>query len=101
MKNILKFIDQWGGRLSFILIIIVFLKTCSTNSRIEKVESNLTTKLGMIDSTVNVINSKTLSTDEMVEIIEETPFWKSLELEELSDKNRVPINQLKNDYKNK
>ena len=31
-------------------------------------------------------------------LIKTTPFWKSLELEELSDKNRVPINQLKNEY---
>jgi hypothetical protein len=36
----------------------------------------------------------------MVKLIKETPFWKSLELEELSDKNRVPINQLKNESEN-
>ena len=45
-----------------------------------------------------IINLKTISADDMVGLIKSTPFWKSLELEELSDKNRVPINQLKNDY---
>ena len=47
---------------------------------------------------VEKINSKTITTNEMIDIVKETPFWKSLELEELSDKNRVPINQLKNEY---
>jgi len=101
MKGILNFIDKWGGRLTFILVIIIFLKTCSTNSRVEKVENNLTYQIKEIDSTINVINGKTISTDEMIDIIEETPFWKSLELEELSDKSRIPINKLKNDYKSK
>lgn len=99
MKNILNFIDQWGGRISFLLIVIIFLKTCTTNRNIEKVETNLSYQINKIDSAVNIINSKTISTGEMVEIIEETPFWKSLELEELSDKNGIPINKLKNDYK--
>jgi len=98
MKNILNFIDQWGGRISFLLIVIIFFKTCTTNRNIEKVETNLSDKINQIDSTVNVINGKTISTDEMIEILEETPFWKSLELEELSDKNKIPINKLKNDY---
>lgn len=98
MKNILNFIDQWGGKISFLLIVIIFFKTCTTNRNIEKVETNLSDKINQIDSTVNVINGKTISTDEMIEILEETPFWKSLELEELSDKNKIPINKLKNDY---
>jgi len=101
MKTILNFIDQWGVRISFLLVLIIFLKTCTTNRTIEKVETNLSAKISQIDSTVNVINGKTISTDEMIEIIEETPFWKSLELEELSDKNKIPINKLKNEYKNK
>jgi hypothetical protein len=32
----------------------------------------------------------------MVRIIKETPNWKTLEIEELSDKNKVPINYYKN-----
>ena len=101
MKNILNFIDQWGGRISFLLILIIFFKTCTTNKKVEKVQTTLSNQIEQIDSTVNVINGKTISTDEMIEIIEETPFWKSLELEELSDKNKIPINKLKNEYKKK
>jgi len=98
MKNILNFIDKWGGRVSFILIVIVFLKTCTTNIKIERVEKSLSDKLTSIDSIVNNTNQKTISYEEMTKIIKETPFWKSLELEELSDKNKIPINKLKNEY---
>ena len=100
MKTILNFIDQWGCRISFLLILIIFLKTCTTNRNIEKVETNLSAKISQIDSTVNVINGKTISTGEMIILIKETPNWKTLELEELSDKNRIPINKLKNDNEN-
>jgi hypothetical protein len=98
MKNILNFIDKWGGRISFLLIVIVFFKTCTTNSKLERVEKNMVYHIQSIDSTVNTINLKTISADDMEELIKETPFWKSLELEELSDKNRIPINKLKNEY---
>jgi len=98
MKNILNFIDKWGGRLSFILVVIIFFKTCTTNIKIERVQKSLTNQLSHIDSTVNEINQKTIVYEEMIKIIKETPFWKSLELEELSDKNKIPINKLKNEY---
>ena len=39
MKTILNFIDQWGARISFLLILIIFFKTCTTNRNIEKVET--------------------------------------------------------------
>ena len=45
MKNILNFIDKWGGRISFILIVIVFFKTCTTNIKIERVEESLSDRI--------------------------------------------------------
>ena len=100
MKNIISFIDKWGGRISFIVVVLIFFKTCNTNNKIVKSEERINNKLIVVDSTVNDISKKVITTDEMVTLIKETPFWKSLELEELSDKNRVPINQLKNNSEN-
>jgi hypothetical protein len=37
MKTILNFIDVWGNRIVFFLLIIVFFKTCTTNGRIDKI----------------------------------------------------------------
>ncbi len=35
MKSVLNYIDQWGLRIITFLTIIVFFKTCTTNSRID------------------------------------------------------------------
>ena len=50
MKNILNFLDKWGMRISTLLILIVFLKTCSTNSRIDKVQDNLEVTNSKVDT---------------------------------------------------
>ena len=55
-------------------------------------------KTQKLDSLITVsINKPFISKDEMILLLKNTPNWKTLELEELSDKNRIPINKLKND----
>ena len=43
------------------------------------------------------LKDENLTKVEMIKIIKETPNWRTLEIEELSDKNKVPINFFKND----
>jgi len=94
----LQFIDKWGFRMVFPMVLIMFLKTCGTNSKIEKINKELVIKTQKLDSLITVsINKPFISKDEMIFLLKNTPNWKTLELEELSDKNRIPINKLKND----
>jgi hypothetical protein len=37
MKKVFEFLDTWGIRVSSVLVLIIFFKTCSTNTRVEKV----------------------------------------------------------------
>ena len=109
MKKIIEFIDKWGFRMVFPLIIIMFLKTCGTNTRMEKLNKDLVIKMEKLnkdlvfetqklDSLINISNSRPfILKEEMIFLIKNTPNWKTLELEELSDKERIPINKLKND----
>jgi hypothetical protein len=41
MKPILNFIDTWGIRIIFLLVIITFFKTCTTNTRIDSVNDSV------------------------------------------------------------
>jgi hypothetical protein len=41
MKSILNFIDTWGIRVMFFLVIIIFFKTCTTNTRVENVNESI------------------------------------------------------------
>lgn len=41
MKKVLAFIDSWGIRISTVLILFVFLKTCNTNSKIKNAQDEV------------------------------------------------------------
>ena len=43
MKAILNFIDAWGVRIMFLLVVIIFFKTCTTNTKIQNVNDSVDT----------------------------------------------------------
>lgn len=50
MKAILNFIDDWGIRISTLLVLVIFLKTCSTNGKVEKVQKSIVETNVKVDS---------------------------------------------------
>jgi hypothetical protein len=77
MKRITDFLDKWSTRIMFPLILIVFLKTCSTNGKIEKLEKELTKQNIKTDSIVKV------------ETISKTEIEKMLKIEGLKAEKRM------------
>ena len=66
MKSILSFLDSWGVRLMTILVLLIFFKTCNTNTYIRRTNQR-------IDSLSYVIkkqneNIKQLNKDLILEI---------------------------------
>ena len=41
MKTILNFIDAWGNRIMFFLVVIIFFKTCTTNTKVQNVNDSV------------------------------------------------------------
>jgi hypothetical protein len=41
MKAILNFIDDWGVRIMFFLVVIIFFKTCTTNTKVQNVNDSV------------------------------------------------------------
>ena len=41
MIPILNFIDAWGVRIMFFLVIIIFFKTCTTNTKVQNVNDSV------------------------------------------------------------
>ena len=41
MKSILNFIDSWGNRIMFFLVVIIFFKTCTTNTKVQDVNDSV------------------------------------------------------------
>ncbi len=66
MKYIIDFLDKWSNRILLPLVLIVFLKTCSTNGKIEKLEKELTKQNVKTDS---IIKIETLSKKEVEKML--------------------------------
>lgn len=50
MRKVFEFLDTWGIRVSSVLVLIIFFKTCSTNSRVEKTKDSVIKTNQRIDS---------------------------------------------------
>jgi hypothetical protein len=81
----MKFLEKYGQLIMIVLLVLVLFRSCGTGSEVTRVKKQ-----------VEELKSTTISREQMIKIINETPAWKNLEIEELSDKNHVPINFYKN-----
>ena len=50
MKKVFEFLDTWGIRVSSVLVLIIFFKTCSTNTRVDKVRETANKTNERVDS---------------------------------------------------
>lgn len=78
---------------TLVLVFILFIKSCGTTTQLKNVKeqnAQLTTK---VDSLTNIV----LTEQEMRNILETTTLWQTLEIEELSDKNKMPITHYKSE----
>lgn len=83
-----KYLDYF---ILFFAVLTLF-RTCGVSSEIKTVKK----ELEMVKTNLRMVDSSNIKKDEMVRLIKETPNWKTLEIEELSDKNKIPINYYKN-----
>lgn len=97
----MKFIDlikQFAWQILAVIFLLLWLGQGCSNKQLAKtnklVTENNTILVNKVDSLININVSKKEISDMM-----ESTMWKFLELEELSDKNHIPINELK--YKDK
>lgn len=76
-------LKQWSPVISMVLLVLIFFRSCGTGSDVNKLKKE-----------VQVLNEKVVSQDEMIKILETTVAWKTLRIEEISDKERISINAL-------
>ena len=50
MKTIFNYIDTWGVRVSLFLVLIIFFKTCTTNSKIKNESDKIQVLNNKVDS---------------------------------------------------
>ncbi len=100
MNKFNEFFKNHGTKIICAFLILIYFKTCSTDRTVDKVKKNISivdTRVEKMDSTLRVI---VIQEPEMIQLIKNTPAWRTLEIEELSDKHKVPINSYKNKEEN-
>lgn len=78
---------------TFILVVIMFFKSCGTSSKLKLLEK----ENSKLNSKFDSISQEILTDSELKGLLENTVMWRTLEIEELSDKNKMPINHYKNE----
>lgn len=88
----MKIFEKYSNLIIIVILMLLFFRTCGVGREISKLNKKIITIECKIDSLEkNQITEKQLNKNL------QNNMWDFLELEELSDKNKVPINQLKNE----
>ena len=74
----------------FFLSALSQCNSCSHNNENKKLRKEIIT----LQAEMDTLTSTVINTEEMIELIKEVPAWKTLRIEEISDKERISINAL-------
>lgn len=90
MKGLNEFIYKYGLHILIGFCLLSYVKSCNISSELKKVKK----ENKLIQAEIDTLTTQIVSEDKMVKIIKTTPAWKTLRLEEISDKEKISINAL-------
>ena len=94
MEKFNKFFADHGSKIIIVLLVLVYFKSCGIDSEVTRIKKDLRATEAEIDTLTNTLDSKIITKAEMIELIKTVPAWKTLRIEEISDKERISINAL-------
>ena len=90
MNKLDTFLSKLGSKIIIALLVLTYFKSCGIDSEVEKVKK----ELRQVEAEVDTLASQVINEAEMIKLIKEVPAWKTLRIEEISDKERISINAL-------
>jgi len=90
MDKLNKFLADHGTKVIIALLALTYLKSCGINSDVDKIKKDLR----QTEAEIDTLASQIINEAEMTKLIKEVPAWKTLRIEEISDKERISINAL-------
>jgi hypothetical protein len=94
MNKFNNFLANHGTKIILVLLVLTYFKSCGIDSELTKVKKELRATEAEIDTLTITLDSKIITEAEMIELIKTVPAWKTLRIEEISDKERISINAL-------
>jgi hypothetical protein len=90
MNKFNKFFADHGSKIIIALLFLVYFKSCGVNSELKRVKKDVRT----LTSEVDTLSLQIINEEKMIYLIKTVPAWKTLRIEEISDKERISINAL-------
>lgn len=90
MNKFNTFLAEHGTKIVIALLILTYFKSCGIDSEVERVKK----ELRQVEAEIDTLSSQVVNQEEMIELIKTVPAWKTLRIEEISDKERISINAL-------
>ena len=84
------FLSKHGVKIIIVLLLLSYFKSCSIDSEVELIKK----EQRIMNSEIDTLSSQVVNEEEMIFLIKTVPAWKTLRIEEISDKERISINAL-------
>ena len=84
------FLSKHGVKIIIVLLLLSYFKSCSIDSEVERIKK----EQRIMNNEIDTLSSQVVNEEEMIYLIKTIPAWKTLRIEEISDKERISINAL-------
>ena len=84
MSKFNKFFAEHGIKIIIVIMILTYFKSCSIDSEVERIKK----EQRILNSEIDTLSSQLVNKEEMIYLIKTVPAWKTLRIEEISDKEK-------------
>jgi hypothetical protein len=90
MNKFNKFFADHGIKIIIVIMLLTYFKSCGIDSEVERIKK----EQRILTNEIDTLSSQIVNEEEMIYLIKNIPAWKTLRIEEISDKERISINAL-------
>tara|TARA_Y100000389_G_C17449734_1_gene513940 strand:+ start:1910 stop:2209 length:300 start_codon:yes stop_codon:yes gene_type:complete len=94
MNKLDTFLTKHGTKIVVAMLVLTYFKSCGVDSELTKIKKDQRALVAEVDSLQAQLEQNIITEDKMIKLIKEVPAWKTLRIEEISDKERISINAL-------
>jgi hypothetical protein len=94
MSKLDTFLSKHGSKVIIVLLALTYFKSCGIDSETTRIKKDQRALVAEVDSLQSQLNKTIITEDLMIDLIKTVPAWKTLRIEEISDKERISINAL-------
>jgi hypothetical protein len=94
MSKLDTFLSKHGTKVIIVILTLIYFKSCGIDSETSRIKKDQRELVIEVDSLRSQLNKTIITEKVMVDLIKTVPAWKTLRIEEISDKERISINAL-------